>query len=570
MRFFKKKENLKNRSREIDPDEILLDASNLPQFDRSQFEGRLERPISRTAAFSCFAAFLLIAFLFVGKLWALQIRDGAAYAKQSADNALRRTILFADRGVVYDRNGTLLAWNTASTTAPEFSGRAYAALPGLSHVVGFVKYPSRDNSGFYYREDYAGMDGVEKTENDLLAGKNGTRIVETDALGRVVSQSVIEPPVDGQNIALSIDAQVQTQLYQFMEKLAGSIGFSGGAAAIMDIRTGELLALVSYPEYDSQIMTDGTDAAAILHFVRGPDQPFLDRAIDGLYTPGSIVKPFVALAALREHVISPDTKILSTGSISIPNPFDPTKRSVFMDWRPQGFVDMRQALAVSSDVYFYEVGGGFENQPGLGIENIDRYMKMFGFGTVDQANPLLDVAGTVPSPEWKSRNFNGEEWRIGDTYNTSIGQYGFLVTPLQMARAVASIANGGTLLEPTLLLASTTPAGSRAAGAASALPFTADEFTVVREGMRDAVKSGTAKGLDIPEVAIGAKTGTAELGSAKKHVNSWVVGFFPYEDPHYAFAAIMERGPYTNTIGALYVMRQLFEWMAVHTPQYLK
>ena len=312
-------------------------------------------------------------------------------------------------------------------------------------------------------------------------------------------------------------------------------------------------------------MSEGSDRAAIQKYISDTRQPFLDRAVSGLYTPGSIVKPFLALGALKEGVITPEKEILSTGSISIPNPYDSTKKSVFNDWRAHGWVDMRRALAVSSDVYFYEIGGGFENQIGLGIARIKKYMQLFGFGASDPKNALLAVEGTLPDPAWKAKTFDGEVWRIGDTYNTSIGQYGMQVTPMQAVRATAALANGGILLEPTLLLN-----GNRGRNSARALDFSADDMKVIQEGMRDAVLLGTAGNLNIPAVAIAAKTGTAELGSKKQLVNSWVEGFFPYENPRYAFVVIMERGPYENTVGALYVMRQLFEWMSQHTPEYLQ
>jgi penicillin-binding protein 2 len=227
---------------------------------------------------------------------------------------------------------------------------------------------------------------------------------------------------------------------------------------------------------------------------------------------------------------------------------------------------MRRAIAVSSDVYFYEIGGGFENQPGLGIEKIEKYMRLFGFGETIQDNPLFDRTGTIPSPEWKKENFEDGSWRIGDTYHTSIGQYGFQVTPIQVARAVASIANNGALLSPTILQTSEPEAIKKS----EPLGFSDEQMSIVKDGMRLAVIEGTASGLNIPQVTIAAKTGTAELGASKKFVNSWIVGFFPYEKPRFAFAAIMEKGPYDNTIGALYVVRQLFEWMAVNTPEYLK
>src|SRR3989338_2158210 len=323
--------------------------------------------------------------------------------------------------------------------------------------------------------------------------------------------------------------------------------------------------MVSFPEYDSQMLTDGSDATAIKKAFDNPQKPFLNRATNGLYTPGSIIKPFIALAALEEGVITPEKEIISTGSISVPNPFDPTKPTIFKDWKAHGAVDMRRALAVSSDVYFYEIGGGFEEQRGLGIGNIDKYARMFGFGSVPPGSDFFGEDGVIPTPEWKKANFDGDPWRLGNTYHTAIGQYGFQVTPLQVVRGIAAIANGGKLLEPRIVEEKDTPPSY------IVIPIKTASFEVVREGMHDAVtKGGTASGLLLPNVSVAGKTGTAELGTLKKFVNSWVVGFFPYENPRYAFTIIMEKGPRDNTIGASFVARQLFEWMSVNTPEYLK
>ena len=550
---------------EIDPDEIFLDSSNLPQFDRSQFEGRIERPISRRTIVTVGAVFVLVLLLVLSKTFSLQVKDGDTYAQKSTQNRLRHTLIFGSRGVFYDRNGTFLAWNVIDESEPEFSKRKYLAEPGLSHILGFLKYPSKDSSGFYYKVDFEGRDGVEKFYNEYVAPQHGLKIVETDAHGKVASESVLKPPKDGESVTLTIDARLQKQLYTSMEALAKERGFHGGAGVIIDVETGELLSLVSYPEYNSQILTDGTNRAAISSAFEDKDLPFLDRATDGLYTPGSIIKPFVALGALEEDVISAEKTIVSTGALTVPNPYNPERPSVFKDWKAHGAVDMRRAIAVSSDVYFYVVGGGFEGQKGLGIANIEKYMRMFGFGEEPPGSDFFGRGGVIPNPAWKATNFNGEQWRLGDTYHTAIGQYGFQVTPLQVARAIAAIANDGKLLEPRIIVEKDTPP------VYTLVPIKTESFEVVKEGMHSGVtEGGTAAALNIPGVSVAAKTGTAELGNSKKYVNSWVTGFFPYEKPKYAFAILMEKGPYTNTVGASYVGRQLFEWMQVYAPEYLK
>jgi penicillin-binding protein 2 len=546
---------------EIDPDEIFLDSRNLPDFDRSQLEGRLEKPIGKKVMRTFAGVALLVGIVLVSRLYTLQIAHGAEYAKRSEENRLEETPVFARRGVLYDRKGVELAWNTEEASST-FSGRAYTTLPGLGHLLGYVNLPQQDSTGKFYQTDTTGIAGVERSFNDALSGTNGDRVIEVDAHGNIHSESVLAPPKDGENITLSIDSRLQTELYHYIKSLADQIPFTGGAGGIMDVNTGEILALTSYPEYDPNVLTNGSDAKLIQSYNTDPRKPFLDRFISGLYTPGSIVKPFMAIGALETGVITPDKQILSIGYINVPNPYDPSHPSRFNDWRPQGWVDMRQAIAVSSDVYFYEIGGGFEDQPGMGIANIEKYATMFGLAQPTGIAMAGEGSGTIPSPEWKAKVFNGEPWRVGDTYNTVIGQYGFQVTPIQMLRAVSSIANGGTLFTPSLIASTTL--------SSTTLDIPEADFEVAREGMRQSVEVGVASGLNISNVEVAAKTGTAQLGVDKQFDNSWVMGFFPYEHPRYAFVVIMEHGPITNTLGGTYVMRQMLDWMTVHTPEYLQ
>ena len=302
----------KNRIKDIDPDEIFLDAENLPKFDLSQFEGRLEKPIS-TGTFVLFSiACLLIFGGFFFRAFSLQITNGKDYLAKSENNRLKNTIVFSNRGVIYDRNDNKLSWNIVSDQNPEFYLRKYSTLSGLSHTVGYVKYPSKDSSGFYYSEDFVGKDGVEKYYNNILSGSNGLRIVEVDAKGKVQSESVVRPAEDGEDIKLSIDSNLQSYMYDTIASLSKSVGFTGGAGVIMDVNTGEVISIASYPEYNSQILTDGTNKTAINQFLTNKNNPFLDRAIDGLYAPGSIVKPYMSMAALSENIIDPAKKILST------------------------------------------------------------------------------------------------------------------------------------------------------------------------------------------------------------------------------------------------------------------
>jgi penicillin-binding protein 2 len=310
-------------------------------------------------------------------------------------------------------------------------------------------------------------------------------------------------------------------------------------------------------------MSSKTDTAKVRSYLTSPDKPFLDRAVDGLYTPGSIIKPYMALAALNEGVITPSRQILSTGSISIQNQYYPDIYTVFKDWKAHGLVDMRRAIAVSSDVYFYEVGGGYKEKKGLGIARIEEYMKKFGFGEEVKNSFFSGPAGTIPNPEWKKENFDGEVWTLGNTYHTSIGQYGFQSTAIQVVRALGAIVNDGLLRDPSIIK-------GEAGAIVRQIDIPAEHYTVIKEGMRLGVTQGTGTSLNVPYVEVASKSGTAELGATKDKVNSWMTGYFPYKNPRYAFAILMEKGSVHNLIGAGAAMREVLDWMNVNTPEYFK
>ncbi|OHA95486.1 MAG: hypothetical protein A3C62_00285, partial [Candidatus Zambryskibacteria bacterium RIFCSPHIGHO2_02_FULL_39_16] len=549
---------------DINPEDIFLDSTNLPGFEEHRFEGRIEKPMGQKTFFAMKIILTVIILALVSKLWVLGIKQGNIYTQISENNRLEQTLIFANRGLIYDRNMLELANNAIKKVDGAFAGRYYVPIKGLAHTVGYLKYPLSDKSGIYYEENYRGRDGVERAFNDLLSGTNGLKLRETDVFGNITSESVIEKPKDGSPIVLSIDAYLTEALHKAIGSLAKDKGFVGGAGVLMDVNTGEILAMTSFPEYDQNILTNGTDRETINLWVNNSSKVFLNRTIGGLYTPGSILKPIVALAALNEKIISPTKKILSTGSIIVPNPYDPSKPSIFKDWKAHGWTNMREALAVSSDTYFYSIGGGYEDQKGLGISSLDKYFQIFSLTEKTGIELSGEVEGVIPTPEWKKEKFDGEIWRLGDTYITAIGQYGTQVTPLNAARFIAVIANGGRVLTPSLLK------GGNPKSVEHLVEFDNADWEIVREGMREGVTYGTSVGLNVPYVKTAAKTGTAEVGSAKLYVNSWSVGFFPFEHPRFAWAVVMERGPSLNTFGATFVVRQLFDWMAVNTPEYFE
>lgn len=564
------------RIREIAPEDIFLDSSNLPALSSSQFEGRVEKPVAIRAIFAVGVCFALVVIGFGYRAFSLQVVSGATYADISRENTLDRSLIFATRGVIYDRRGEELAWNEAqsatsthgeiASSSDMYALRRYADMPGLSHVIGFVQYPRADAKGEWWREEYAGVSGVELSFNNRLAGHNGDAIVETNALGEVERENIVVPPANGTDIVLSIDAELQSKLYAQLSQHAKTHGFQGGAAVIMDVRTGEMLALTSFPEYDNAAYVEG-DNDTIRATSVDPRTPLLNRAVSGLYTPGSIVKPMFAAAALQEGIISPEKEIHSTGALILPNPYNPDAPSIFRDWTVHGWVDMRTAIAVSSDEYFYVIGGGFGSQKGLGIAKIDEYSNRFGLASTTGIELIGDTEGIIPTPEWKARVFGKDDpWRIGNTYHTSIGQYGFQISPLHAVRFTAAIANGGKLLKPQLI------AGSVAESVDIGI---SDEYlAVARDGMRLAVTSNrsdaTVKSLNIAGIHIAAKTGTAQLGVHNEAMNSWSVGFWPAENPKYAYAVVLERAPAGTLSGASPALAPFFHWLVAERPEYVE
>lgn len=549
----------KRSSKELDPDEIFLDSRNLPSFDKQQFEGQMERPIAKGSLYVSSIIFLLVGVLFASRIGFLQIAEGSDFAERSNENKLRHTMIFSDRGIIYDRNGEELAWNDPD--------RVYLDKPGLAHVLGYVGYPNQEeiSTGGYHPKSLIGKEGVERVYNSILAGAGGIKIEEVNALGEVFSDHVLREPESGDSLTISIDSRVQSAFYDIISGVAAEAGYVGGSGVIMDVETGEIISLVSYPEFNSTVMSEASDRAQINSYLTNPANPFLNRAVSGLYAPGSIMKPFVALAALTEGVISPHKQIVSTGQLVVPNPYNPDNPTIFKDWKAHGATDMRRAIAVSSDVYFYQVGGGFGSQPGLGIARIEKYARMFGFGAPTGINFPGEATGVIPNPEWKAANFDGEPWRLGNTYHTSIGQYGFLVSPLQAVRATAALANGGKLLDPVMIkLDSDNQASFKQ------LSFDRADLQVIDDGMRQAVvgSGGTAAAINVPYVSVAAKSGTAEVGINKEHINAWLVGFFPYEKPRYAFAVVMEKGRSGTVVGGGVVVRRLLDWMNQNTPEY--
>jgi penicillin-binding protein 2 len=245
--------------------------------------------------------------IFVHKYWrTLEAELGSGTCPLKPNHPL--TLTFAIGGAGAQKS---LAWNEENPGQSKFLLRKYFPSAGFSHILGYVKYPKKDTKGYFWRTEYTGLDGVEKQFNDVLSGVNGARIIETSVSGEEVSSNIYEAPVSGENVTLSIDSEIQGYFYDAIKQVSDNSNYIGGSGMLVDLKTGEVLSLVNYPEYDSNIMTESRNEEVISGYFQNTHYPLLNRAISGIYTPGSIVKPFVGIGALVEGVITPSTRIAS-------------------------------------------------------------------------------------------------------------------------------------------------------------------------------------------------------------------------------------------------------------------
>lgn len=546
----------KQKYTEIAPEDILLDQVNLPSYNRSQLEGRIIKHIGAGVLYLMSFFVVCMVGVFAYSAYNTQVIQGSTFAKKAENNRFDSIPIFAPRGAIYDRNNTALAWNTTEENNP-MGNRFYTTDGGFGNLLGYVKFPRKDKSGFYISRDTQPMGGVEEYFNTVLAGKPGTLYIESDARGNTVSETKADFPLKGRDMYLTIDSEIQKVMYASIKKAAQESGYAGGVGLIVDVRDGSILSAVTYPDFDANVMTSATDTETIQKYLTDSRSVFLHRYTSGLYAPGSIVKPVFALAALNEKIITPEEKILSTGSLSVPNPYNKDKPTIFRDWKAHGYTDVREAIAVSSDVYFYTVGGGVPGKPGLGISRLRDYAKAFGLSETLQNSFFSSKQSVIPDPEWKKKVFNGDEWRLGDTYHSSIGQYGFQITPMQALAMTTILANEGKFL-PTFRIAENervtqVPLQKSMTDVGDAI------YKEIHEGMRLTVTAGTAQILNIGDLKIAGKTGTAQTGVRNAYINSWFMGFWPYTNPKYAVVYMLEKGPSTAKKGAAFYLRDMFE-----------
>jgi len=624
--FIEYKESLGRLSRQDRSLEAA--ASNDPE--AIDFSGRV-LGLSIPASSFKLAFFLVVFFLLFLSARAAQLQtiQGAYFREQAEENRFQIQYTAAERGIIIDRHGVILASNDPAFTLTmtinnlpndlktrgEVFDRAagltglqradldlllqeYAEVPNeevivekdldyehailamietsklpgfavrsttkrrynsmaisLSHILGYVgkinieEFTEKENLG-YRRTDEIGKTGLESSSETALRGQPGRRLVETDAAGNETAIFSEELPVKGATVELTIDADLQAATERFLTDELVKIGKRKASAVVIDPNNGEVLALVSLPAYDGNLFSGGIDKETYTNLAEDPAQPLFPRATSGEFPSGSTFKPYVAAAALADGVINPTTSFLSSGGLAIGQWF-------FPDWKAggHGVTSVRKALAESVNTFFYIVGGGYETFTGLGVEKITSYARLFGFGSPTGIDLPSEADGFLPTKEWKEQT-KGERWYVGDTYHLAIGQGDLLVTPIQMAAALATVASGGVKYTPHLVRSID---NQKTVPLSSELSLELKEsIIVVQEGMRQCVTSGSCRNLNSLAITSAGKTGTAQIGGTEE-THAWFTGFAPDKKPEIAVVILIEEGG-EGSAAAVPVAKNIFEW----------
>ena len=594
---------------------------------------------------------VLVFGLLTAQLWRLQVVDGQQYANRSAGNWLRQAVIPAQRGVIYDRNKTLLATNApifvvSITPADVPTGRmreivirvanelrvipddiqkiidqhkalkdynpynsipiAYNVdrdammriaehsleMPGvqvgiestrrytegtlIAHIIGYMGAIPPDQveelqQAGYGPDDHIGAAGIEQAYEKMLRGQPGKRSYEVEASGQEVAELRRADAKPGNNLVLSIDLELQRDVQRILQE--GLRNAPGGAAIVMDPRNGEILAMVSTPTFDANIIGNPSRDDELHQLLNDTQNtPMFPRAFAGQYPPGSVFKLVTGSASLQEGVANRDTVIDSKGVMYVDSDEYPGVRQPFNDNAAYGPQTFFQGVANSSNIYFFWLGGGYSEGSstifqGLGVERLARYARAFGYG----ARTGLDISGeqdgTIPDPTWKEFH-KSQPWFKGDTYNMAIGQGDVLATPLQVANTTNVIANGGTLYQPHLAREELDSEGNiirdfSAETPSRTVPVDAANLATMRAAMEWGFEGPWLKWFKIPGLRVGGKTGTAEYqgppdpkGNLPTH--GWFTSFAPAENPEITVTVFVESGSGTNDaspIGARIIRR---------------
>jgi len=590
---------------DIEPHEILLDSLAEKKekqlgLSEKKFEVPLLKKIIQVFFVFCFLAISFLLF----KTFQLQVVEGKDFVQLAERNKFIIHQIQAERGVIYDRDMEQLVFNKSTfdlvcegevvknlshqelilfearngensdckietNVVREYKeGEIFAQVLGYTAKINNEELASAPE--FYSVADYVGRTGIESYYERYLRKNPGKLRVERDVFGKALSQEILSLPESGESLVLWLDADLQRKLSEELEKKYKELGAKGAVAVAMDPKTGGILALVSLPSFDNNLFQKGADIASLQSLLDDSQKlnPLFNRAISGRYLTGSTIKPLIASAALQEQIIAPEKQIYSAGYIEVPHQYNPEIVYRFADWMAHGWVDMRKAIAQSSNVYFYSIGGGYGEQEGLGPTKIKEYLELFGWAERTGIDLPGEAAGFVPDIEWK-RNALGEGWWDGNTYYLSIGQEYLQITPLEVVTSIAAIANGGKLLKPQVVREIISGSSGEFEVVEEFKPevlrenfIDPENLEIVREGMRQAVTGfnspqASAVILNSLPISSAAKTGTAELGNDSFH--NWITVFAPYEDPEIILTVMVENVKGVQA-AVLPVAREVLEW----------
>ena len=430
----------------------------------------------------------------------------------------------------------------------------------LSHLLGYTGKISQAELVKFGKEylpiDYIGKTGVENFWENEMKGVNGKKQIEVDALGKEKKIINQEAGLDGHNLVLSLDIELQKKLEESLASELKKLRLNKACAVALDPNNGEILAMVSLPSFNNNDFARGLTVSEYQKISGHPDQPMFNRCISGEYPSGSTIKPVVAAAALAEGIINENTSFLSTGGLHISQWF-------FPDWKAggHGLASVKRALAESINTFFYYIGGGYQDFKGLGLDLMTKYERLFGLDAQTGVDLPGEAAGFLPSADWKLKTKH-EKWYIGDTYHLAIGQGDILVTPLQVADYTAVFANGGSLYRPHLIK-QVLDSQDKLMVEADAKPIRSQVVSpktieIVRQGMRQAVTSGSAQSLLSVAVPVAGKTGTAQW-SSDKSAHAWFTGFAPYNNPEIVVTILIEQGG-EGSAAAVPVAKEVLDW----------
>lgn len=430
----------------------------------------------------------------------------------------------------------------ALTIEPSIS-RVHPEKNLASHILGYTGEITYEELRDLKDKDYKvgnniGKFGIERSYEEKLKGVEGGHYIEVDSIGRKMRTLKTEDPVQGNNLHLSIDIGLQRKVEELLNG-------KRSAAVVMDVNTGEILAMASKPDYDPNLFYSRITPKQWKE-IQKLDNPFLNRAISA-YPPGSIFKLITSAAPLEMGIVNPYRQFYSKGHFYIGS-------YRFGDWNPRGFgwVNIDKAIAYSINTVYYEMS--FE----MGIDKMKYYANQFGIGSKTGIDLPGEFKGIMPNNEWKMKNLR-TPWFPGDSANTAIGQGFVHVSPIQAAVMTAATANGGKVIKPRLLKAINGNTKDVKTEVLKRVPISKSNLEIVKKGMRSAVTYGTASALRYLPIEASAKTGSAEDPPNKK-THGWVVSFAPYKDPKYAVVVFLQNGGHGGDVAAP-VARDIYTYM---------